>query len=56
MQIDVEGAEYEILNSINYEKINIKQILFESKHFDGTFKQGEKLELIKKKLTSKNLN
>ena len=54
LQIDVEGAEYEILNSIDYEKININQILFESKHFDGTFNKGKKLELIKKTLVSKN--
>ena len=50
LQIDVEGAEYEILNSINYKKININSLQFESKHFDGTFKEGEKLEIIKKKL------
>ena len=54
LQIDVEGAEYEILNSIDYEKININKILFESKHFDGTFNAGEKLELIKEKLISNN--
>ena len=54
LQIDVEGAEYEILNSIDYEKIIIHQILFEYKHFDGTFNKGNKLELIKKKLISKN--
>jgi len=52
LQIDVEGAEYNIINSIDFKKINIKNILFESKHFDGTFKEGEKLELIKKKLIS----
>ena len=50
LQIDVEGAEYEILNSINYKKITINSLQFESKHFDGTFKEGEKLEKIKKKL------
>ena len=50
LQIDVEGAEYEILNSIDYKKININSLQFESKHFDGTFKEGEKLEIIKKKL------
>tara|TARA_B100001175_G_C19344180_1_gene558969 strand:+ start:229 stop:840 length:612 start_codon:yes stop_codon:yes gene_type:complete len=52
LQIDVEGAEYEILKSIDYKKININSILFESKHFDGTFKEGKKLEEIKKKLIS----
>ena len=50
LQIDVEGAEYNILNSIDYKKIEINKILFESKHFDGTFKEGEKLNLIKEKL------
>ena len=52
LQIDVEGAEYEILKSIDYKKININSIQFESKHFDGTFKEGAKLEKIKKKLIS----
>ena len=51
LQIDVEGAEYEILRTINYNKIKINKILFESKHFDGTFKEGEKLKEIKEKLT-----
>ena len=50
LQIDVEGAEFNILNSINFEKININSILFESKHFDGTFVEGPKLEIIKEKL------
>ena len=54
LQIDVEGAEYEILNSINYKKTHIDKILFESKHFDGTFKEGKKLELIKEKLILNN--
>ena len=52
LQIDVEGAEYEILKSIDYKKININSIQFESKHFDGTFKEGKKLEEIKNKLIS----
>ena len=56
LQIDVEGAEYEILDSINYNKIEINKILFEAKHFDGTFKEGKKLGLIKKKLVSNNFN
>ena len=54
LQIDVEGAEYEILDSIDFEKIFIKKILFESKHFDGTFNEGKKLDLIKQKLTMNN--
>ena len=31
LQIDVEGAEYKIMNSINFQKIEINKILFESK-------------------------
>ncbi|MDB9802085.1 FkbM family methyltransferase [Candidatus Pelagibacter ubique] len=50
LQIDVEGAEFDILNSINFEKIEIKKIIFEFKHFDGTFKEGPKLKSIKEKL------
>ncbi len=50
LQIDVEGAEFEILNSINFQNINIKSIQFESKHFDGTFLEGRKLKNIKEKL------
>ena len=54
LQLDVEGAEFEILNSINFEKIEIKKIIFEFKHFDGTFKEGPKLKLIKEKLIKFN--
>jgi len=56
LQIDVEGAEYEILDSIDYKKIQINKIMFESKHFDGTFNEGLKLELIKKKLILNNFD
>ena len=56
LQIDVEGAEYEILKSINFEKIKINQLQFESKHFDGTFKTGSKLETIKQKLLNYGYN
>ena len=52
LQIDVEGAEYKIMNSINFQKIEINKILFESKHFDGTFIEGKKLQEIKEKLKS----
>tara|TARA_B100000674_G_scaffold493750_1_gene516741 strand:- start:602 stop:1225 length:624 start_codon:yes stop_codon:yes gene_type:complete len=48
--IDAEGAEFKILNSINYNEIEIKNILFEKKHFDGYMKQSEKLNNIKQKL------
>ena len=54
LQIDVEGAEFEILNSIDFEKIKINKIIFEFKHFDGTFKEGPKLKLIKEKLIKFN--
>ena len=54
LHIDVEGAEFKILNSINFERIFIKKIIFEFKHFDGTFKEGPKLNLIKKKITNSN--
>ncbi len=50
LQLDVEGAEYKILNSIDYNKIKINEIFFESKHFDGTFTEGKKLEETKKML------
>ena len=54
LQIDVEGAEYQILNSIDFIKISIQKIIFEFKHFDGTFKEGPKLKLIKEKLVNSN--
>ena len=54
LQIDVEGAEFRILNSINFEKIEIKKIIFEFKHFDGTFEEGPKLKSIKEKLIKFN--
>jgi len=56
LQIDVEGAEFEILNSINFQKININSIQFESKHFDGTFFEGPKLKIIKEKLIQNGYN
>ena len=54
LQIDVEGAEYQILNSIDFIKISIQKIIFEFKHFDGTFKEGPKLKLIKERLVNSN--
>ena len=56
LQIDVEGAEYKIMNSIDYNKIKIKNIFFESKHFDGTFTEGKKLKEIKDKLVLHGYN
>ena len=54
LQIDVEGAEFEILNSIDFKKMLIRKIIFEFKHFDGTFQEGPKLKLIKEKLIDSN--
>ena len=48
--IDVEGSEYEILNDIDFNSVDIKKILFEYKHFDGYKKTGQKLEEILEKL------
>ena len=50
LQIDVEGAEHKIMSLINYKKVKIDSILFESKHFDGTFKEGDKLKETKNTL------
>ena len=50
LQLDVEGAEYKILNSIDFHKVRINEIFFESKHFDGTFFEGKKLKQTKKML------
>ena len=54
LQIDVEGAEFDILKSIDFEKIEIKKIIFEFKHFDGTFEEGPKLKSIKEMLIKFN--
>ena len=54
LMIDVEGAEFKILNSINFNDIKIKEILFEKKHFDGYMKQSEKFKMIKQKLAANN--
>ena len=51
LQIDVEGAEFEILKTIDFTKIDIKTLVFEAKHFDGTFFEGPKLKIVKEKLT-----
>jgi len=52
LQIDAEGAEFEILKTINFTKIDIKILEFEAKHFDGTFFEGPKMRIIKEKLAS----
>ncbi len=50
LMLDVEGAEFKILNTIDLKKINISEIFFEKKHFDGYLKQGKKFQIIKDKL------
>ena len=35
------------MSSIDYKEVKIDSILFEFKHFDGTFTQGDKLKRIK---------
>ena len=52
--IDVEGSEYAILKNIDFNKINIKKIIFEYKHFDGYKKTGKKLKEILKKFDQNN--
>ena len=47
LQIDVEGAEYKILKSIDFRNIRIDQIFFEKKHFDGYMEQGKKFDEIR---------
>ena len=54
LMLDVEGAEFKILDSLNFTTIKINEIFFEKKHFDGYMKQGEKFIKIKKKLESYN--
>ena len=52
--MDVEGSEYKILKSIDYNKVRINNIIFEKKHFDGTFSVGPKLKEIKDLLVANN--
>ena len=54
LMLDIEGAEYKVLNTIDYKKIKINEIFFEKKHFDGFMKQSEKLLMIKQKLEENN--
>ena len=44
------------MSSINFKQIEIKNIIFESKHFDGTFTEGKKLQEVKKNLISNGYN
>ena len=54
LMLDIEGAEYKVLNTIDFKNIKINEIFFEKKHFDGFMKQGEKFNLIKSKLETNN--
>ena len=45
--IDVEGEEFKILSSIDYNQIFIKEIIFEKKHLDGPFQKGDQLNKLK---------
>ena len=54
LMLDVEGAEYDILNSIDYNNCLIEKIIFEKKHLDGTFTEGNKLKNLKKLLENNN--
>ena len=47
LQIDVEGEEFKILSSIDYNQIFIKEIIFEKKHLDGPFQTGDKFNKLK---------
>ena len=52
--LDVEGAEYKILKSIDLKHIKINEIIFEKKHFDGFMNKSENFNLIKSKLETNN--
>jgi FkbM family methyltransferase len=51
--IDVEGAEKKIIESIDYKKILIKELIFEYKHLDGNFTFDNNLKKIIKFLNDK---
>ena len=52
LQIDAEGAEFDIMNNIDYSNIDIQNIFFEKKHFDGPFLTGKKLQTVKQQLVT----
>ena len=54
LMLDVEGSEYDILNSIDYNNCLIDQIVFEKKHLDGTFREANKLKNLKRLLENNN--
>ena len=52
--IDAEGFDYNIIKSIDFKKIFIKEIIFEKKHLSTTFQIGSKLNEIEAFLTKEN--
>jgi len=52
--IDVEGAEKQIIESIDYKKILIKELVFEYKHLDGSFLFNNNLKTLIKFLNNKS--
>lgn len=42
LYIDAEGYDYDIIKSINFAKVIIKEITFESMHIDGVHKKEQK--------------
>jgi len=52
--IDIEGSEKKIIESINFEKTLIKELIFEYKHLDDTFLFKETLEKIINQLSKKS--
>jgi FkbM family methyltransferase len=52
--IDVEGAEKQIIETIDYKKILIKELVFEYKHLDGSFLFNNNLKILIKFLSNKN--
>ena len=52
--IDAEGSEKKIIESIDYKKIVIKELVFEYKHLDGTFFFKNNLKKLVSFLNSKN--
>ena len=52
--IDAEGAEKQIIETIDYKKIIIKELVFEYKHLDGSFLFNNNLKLLIKFLNNKS--
>ena len=52
--IDTEGFDYNIIKTINFDKININKIKFEYKHLDDTFKYEVRLSELRNKFSKLN--